>query len=58
MHVAKHLMRMGKPKRSYSRGAALIAIGAAVGAGMAMMRGNKTEHRQASDGEGPVESDF
>lgn len=59
MSLRKNIMRMGKPRTSFTRSAALLAIGAAVGAGVAMMRSPKQRPRQTiDDGIGPVETDL
>jgi len=64
MHrIARNIMNMRKPRYSVSKSLALLAIGAAVGAGLSMRRDHKssgsgTYRNDETASDGPVEVDL
>ncbi len=56
--IAKRLINMTRPKYSVSKGVMFFALGAAIGAGAALLRDQRPEYHAIEDGGGPVEADL
>ena len=51
-------MNMTRPKYSIPKGVMFFALGAAIGAGAALLRDQRPEHHAIEDGGGPSEADL
>ncbi len=58
MSMVNKILKLKRKRNLISKGVALFTLGAAVGAGISMIREHKREPRLLESGGGPAEVDF